>query len=212
MLDAATTDFDRGNQRLVFKEISIERGELGISADSADTSQLDFANSTWVFQGAVKIHDANANVTAQRAEMEFVDHQLKRATISGNPAILSHTDSASIRVRASEAVVQFNDDGLNNITLTGDPAEFEHATTDTETVVTKGSAGRLLYNLDTEKITLADEAWIAQGDNEIRGREITYDIVAQRIVAGSDMSGDRVRIIITPPPDTEIPEVNESGP
>ncbi len=209
LLDAATTDFDRGNERLLFEQVSIKRGDLGISADRADTSQLDFANSTWVFQGSVRIQGNNAEVTAQRAEMEFVDHKLKRATISGTPAVLSNSEGALISVRATEAVVLFRGDGLSNITLKGSPAEFEHTSTESKSVVTKGSAGRLIYDFSDAKITLANDAWVAQGDNEIRGEEIAYDIVAQRIVAGGDENGDRVRITITPPPDTELPEVNE---
>ncbi|MDH3646349.1 MAG: lipopolysaccharide transport periplasmic protein LptA [Gammaproteobacteria bacterium] len=210
LLDAATTDFDRGKQRLLFEEVSIKRGTLGISADRADTSQLDFADSVWVFQGSVKIYSDNADVTAQRAEMEFVDHQLQRATITGSPALLSHANDASMNVRATEAVVTFNNSQLNNVTLRGQPAEFEHTADNTEAAITKGTAGRLIYDLERSTITLADDAWVAQGDNEIRGEEIVYDIVAQRIVAGGDQNGDRVRITITPPPSSETTEDDSS--
>ena len=211
LLDAATTDFDRGKQRLLFEEVSIKRGNLGISADRADTSQLDFANSTWVFQGAVKIHGADAEVSAQRAEMEFVDHQLKRATITGAPAVLSHSGNASMNVRATEAVVSFAEDTLSSIRLKGEPAVFEHTSTDPKAIVTRGSAGRLIYDLKKSTITLANNAWVSQGDNEIRGEEITYDISAQRIVAGGELNGDRVRISITPPSNTPTPKENESS-
>lgn len=206
LLDAATTDFDRGNQRLVFEEVSIRRGNLGIAADNANTSQLDFANSTWVFSGSVKIFGQGAEVTAERAEMKFADHRLQRATITGKPAVLSLDNEASVRVDAAEAVVTFADDDLSNVTLSGTPARFEHSIANPATTITRGSAGQLIYDLDASTITLADDAWVSQGENEIRGEEITYDIVAQRIVAGGEDQGDRVRITITPPADAELPE------
>ncbi|MDH3588676.1 MAG: hypothetical protein OEQ74_04665 [Gammaproteobacteria bacterium] len=211
LLDAATTDFDRGNQRLLFEEVSIKRGNLGISADSADTSQLDFAESTWVFRGSVRIYSDTAEVTADRAEMSFADHRLQRATITGAPAVLSHANDASMNVRATEAVVTFQNDLLSNITLKGTPAEFEHTGNEPKTVITRGNAGRLVYDLENSRITLSDEAWVAQGENEIRGEEIAYDILAQRIVAGGDDQGDRVRITITPPTDKQVPETDDTG-
>ncbi|MBT8136890.1 MAG: hypothetical protein KJO54_07745 [Gammaproteobacteria bacterium] len=206
LLDAATTDFDRGNQRLIFEEVSIRRGNLGIAADNANTSQLDFANSTWVFSGDVKIFGQGAEVTAERAEMKFADHRLQRATITGTPAVLSLDNEATVRVDASEAVVTFADDDLSSVTLSGTPARFEHSIVNPATTITRGSAGRLIYNLDAATITLANDAWVSQGENEIRGEEITYDIVAQRIVAGGEDQGDRVRITITPPADASLPE------
>ncbi|MBT8132147.1 MAG: hypothetical protein KJO35_07750 [Gammaproteobacteria bacterium] len=206
LLDAATTDFDRSNQRLLFREVSIKRGPLGISADQADTSQLDFANSVWVFQGSVKIFSDNASVTAQRAEMKFVDHQLRQATITGAPALLTHSDQASVKVRANKAVVTFGDDLLKNIKLSGAPAEFEHIADADDAAITQGSAGQLIYDLQANKIILANDAWVAQGENEIRGSEIAYDITAQRIVAGGEQNGDRVKITITPPPGDPVDE------
>jgi len=115
-----------------------------------------------------------------------------------------------MNVRATEAVVTFNNSQLNNVTLRGQPAEFEHTADNTEAAITKGTAGRLIYDLERSTITLADDAWVAQGDNEIRGEEIVYDIVAQRIVAGGDQNGDRVRITITPPPSSETTEDDSS--
>ena len=114
-------------------------------------------------------------------------------------------------MRATEAVVTFEDDELNNITLKGSPAEFEHTGGEPKTVMTRGNAGRLIYDLGDSTITLAGDAWVAQGENEIRGEEITYDIAAQRIVAGGDEQGERVRITITPPTDAQVPEVDDTG-
>ena len=203
-LDAASTNYDRRNERLLFEQVSIERGTLGISAQRADSSQLDFADSTWVFRGDVRIHSEDSEVLADTATLEFVDHQLNRATITGAPAVLSHSGDASIRVDASKAVVLFGDDDLDRITLDGEPAQFEHSVREEqETVVTRGEAGQLIYDLGADQIRLLGDAWVSQGENEIRGEEIAYDIAAQRVVAGGQTNGERVRITITPPPESD---------
>lgn len=198
LLDAASTDFDRRNQKLLFEEVSITRGELGIAADQADSSQLDFADSTWVFRGDVVISSPQARVSAEKATMRFVDHRLQTATITGAPAVLRYRGDASMSIRANEAVVLFGDNDLQRITLSGLPAEFEHQAA-ADSGLTSGKAKQLVYDLSGERVQLLGDAWIIQGDNEIRGEEITYDVIAQRVVAGSSNDSDRVRITITPP-------------
>lgn len=199
-LDAASTDFDRRNQRLLFEQVSIRRGPLGISADHADSSQLDFADSTWTFRGNVRIDSAQAAVSAAQATLQFADHRLRRATVEGGPAVLTHRADAQVRVTANRAVVEFGTEELSKITLTGAPAEFAHTALRPQRTVTRGHAAEIVYDLDTARIRLAGDAWVSQGDNEIRGEQIVYDIEAERVVAGGDAAGDRVRITITPPP------------
>ncbi len=202
-LDAASTNYDRRNERLLFEQVSIERGTLGISADRADSSQLDFADSTWVFRGAVRIHSEDSEVLAETATLHFVDHRLNRATITGSPAVLSHRGEASVRVDATRAVVEFGEDDLERITLSGEPAQFEHVVRKDQDVLTRGRAGQVIYDLSNDRIRLVGDAWVSQGENEIRGEEIAYDIAAQRVVAGGKTEGERVRITITPPPASE---------
>ncbi|MBT8144898.1 MAG: hypothetical protein KJO55_09375 [Gammaproteobacteria bacterium] len=200
LLDAASTDYDRRNQRILFEQISIARGELGIEAQQADSSQLDFADSTWVFRGNVRIFSAESEVTAATARMRFVDHELRSATITGTPAVMRHNSNAVVRVEATEAVVTFGGNELRSVRLSGAPATFEHRGRDTDVTLTRGRANRLVYDLDKQQMRLEADAWISQADNEIRGNEIVYDIAAERVIAGSDDEDDRVRIIITPPP------------
>ena len=53
-LDAALSEFDRRNNRLIFRQLNIIQGSLAISADEATADPADFENSVWVFTGNVR--------------------------------------------------------------------------------------------------------------------------------------------------------------
>jgi len=88
-LDAASSDFDRRNERLIFKEVRIQQGELVISADEAESRDLDFARGSWLFQGNVRISGPMGNIESERATVSFADHRLRTATAEGSPARFS---------------------------------------------------------------------------------------------------------------------------
>ena len=85
-LDADSSDIDRRNDRLVFRGVSISQGDLGIEADEAVASTLDFANSEWQFTGRVKIRMDTASIEADQATMQFSGYRLLSAVIRGQPA------------------------------------------------------------------------------------------------------------------------------
>ena len=85
-LDADSSDIDRGNDRLVFRGVSISQGDLGIEADEAVASTLDFANSEWLFTGKVKIRMSTASIEADQATLQFSGYRLLSAVIRGQPA------------------------------------------------------------------------------------------------------------------------------
>ena len=86
-LDADSSDLDRKNKRLVFKGVRITQGDLGIEADSAEASQLDFENSLWIFQGNVRIDLQTASIESDQATLNFFDNRLSSAVIKGTPAV-----------------------------------------------------------------------------------------------------------------------------
>lgn len=85
-LDAAYSELDRRNNRLVFRQLQVRQGPLAISADEATASPADFVASTWTFTGNVVIRNAEAEVRAARAELEFRDNLLRKAVLRGSPA------------------------------------------------------------------------------------------------------------------------------
>ena len=85
-LDADSSEFDRKNDRLLFHGLRITQGVLGIEADDAEATRLDFEESLWVFTGNVIIDSGDTRAYADKAEMLFQDHQLKSAIMRGSPA------------------------------------------------------------------------------------------------------------------------------
>lgn len=85
-LDARSSEFDRRNDRLVFKDVRIRQGELSISADLAEATRLDFENSLWNFTGDVRIEFDAGTIESESASLRFEGHQLRRAEIAGAPA------------------------------------------------------------------------------------------------------------------------------
>ncbi len=88
-LDAAFSEFDRRNNRLIFRQLKITQGTLAIQADEATADPADFANSVWVFIGNVSIRNAATQASGDRAELTFRDNQLRKAALTGQPARFS---------------------------------------------------------------------------------------------------------------------------
>lgn len=85
-LDADSSSFDRKSNTVSFRGLRISQGSLGIEADTAMATGLDFGNSEWRFSGNVRISIESALIRSDDAELRFVDHQLLAAELRGQPA------------------------------------------------------------------------------------------------------------------------------
>lgn len=88
-LDAAFSELDRRNNRLIFRQLKISQGALGIRADEATADPADFDNSVWVFTGNVNIVNAGTTASCDRAELTFRENRLRKAVLTGKPARFS---------------------------------------------------------------------------------------------------------------------------
>jgi lipopolysaccharide export system protein LptA len=88
-LDATFSEFDRRNNRLIFRQLTITQGGLTIKADEATGDPADFENSVWVLEGNVSIDNAGAQASCDRAELTFRDNQLRKGVMTGKPARFS---------------------------------------------------------------------------------------------------------------------------
>ena len=67
--------------------------------------------------------------------------------------------------------------------------------------VAHGHADTIDYDAHKGVVRLSNNAWLSDGQTEIRGESLKYDVLAQSIVAESSEQGSqRVHITITPPP------------
>src|SRR3981081_3415201 len=64
----------------------------------------------------------------------------------------------------------------------------------------QGRADTIDYDVTKGVVHLSKNAWLSDGQNEIRGESLKYNVLAQSIVAeASEQGSQRVHIIITPP-------------
>ena len=89
-LDADSSEIDRGNDRLVFRNVTISQGDTRINAREAVASTLDFANSVWTFEGDVRIRLAGTSIASNQAQLTFTDYNLQGAVVQGSPATFEH--------------------------------------------------------------------------------------------------------------------------
>jgi lipopolysaccharide transport protein LptA len=162
-LDAASSDFDRRNERLVFREIRVRQGDMEISADEAESRDLDFARGSWNFRGNVRIRSPMGELEADRATITFTDHRLDKATADGAPA------------------------------------RFSRTMPEPEPRLVTGTANRIIYDLSGGQLELVGQALLQDGVREVSGGRLEYRIIEDRLIASGDETGERVRIVITPP-------------
>lgn len=167
-LDAASSDFDYRNNRLVFRKVRILQGEMSVAADEATATGLEFQNSQWVFTGAVQIRLPNGALDSDSATITFHNNQITQAVIAGTPATFEQR-------REQQALA-------------------------------RGRAGNMAYDVTKGTIELTGQAWLTDGQNEITGETLVYDIGRERVYANpgeQDPGGVSITInprSVTPPP------------
>jgi lipopolysaccharide transport protein LptA len=85
-LDADSTDYDGNSEMLIFRGLRLSQGSIGIEADEGRASKLDFQDSIWRFEGNVVIDVDNGHIECESADLRFLEHELRFATIKGKPA------------------------------------------------------------------------------------------------------------------------------
>jgi lipopolysaccharide transport protein LptA len=180
------------------KELATPLSPLGnapIVVDAA-SSEADLAKGTGAFtnititQGAVKL-------TADRAHGSYpVDFKNSHWTFDGHVKL--DDDERHGNLRADEAVVDFRNGRIEHATVTGKPAEFQQQRPETGRLA-KGHAEQIDYDINDGSVKLSGDAWLSDGQNEISGPLLVYDINKQQVQAASTPgTQQRVHIVITP--------------
>jgi len=144
-LDAEFSEFDRRNDRLIFRHLNITQGALSIKADEATADPADFANSVWVFVGNVSIRNAETRTSSDRAELTFRDNQLRKAVLTGRPAQFSQTGAEGKPTTQGHGEVLEYDVDAGTIELVNDAF-----LTDSKNEI---AGNRIAYDLRREVVT-----------------------------------------------------------
>ena len=143
-LDADSTDYDGKSSMLMFRGLRLSQGNIGVEADEGRASKLDFQDSVWRFVGNVVIDVEDGHIECDSADLQFTDHKLRLATITGSPATFRLTRPGSDDVTYAEA-------GLLEYDLDTGVVEFSEQAT-----ITEGgnqiSSNFLVYNIREQRI------------------------------------------------------------
>jgi lipopolysaccharide transport protein LptA len=165
----------------------------------AQSSELDLRTNNMYFR-KVRISQGPMAVSADQG-------QATREAISGNFENSLWVFRGNVKITmdqgqltADEAQIDFIKKLLSKATAHGKPAEFEQRIEKTGKTA-KGHADTIDYDATKGVVRLSKNAWLSDGQNEVRGESLKYNVLAQSIVAdAAEQGSQRVHIIITPPP------------
>ena len=165
----------------------------------AQSFELDYKNNTMTYH-KVRIAQGNMSVAADQAQTlgtggtAALDFENSRWIFRG--AVKIAMDQGQLT--SDEAEITFAKKLLVKAVATGKPAAFEQRIAKTGKLA-QGHADSIDYDVAKGVVHLSSSAWLSDGQNEIRGESLKYNVVSQNIVAESTEQGtQRVHIIITP--------------
>jgi len=164
-----------------------------ISLD-AQSSELDYKNNNLIFR-KVRITQGDMSVAADQAQATGLDFENSRWVFRGNVKITMDQG----QLTSDEAEITFVKKLLAKSVVKGNPAAFEQRIAKTGKLA-QGRAEIIDYDVAKGVVHLTKSAWLSDGQNEIRGESLKYNVLAQSIVAeAAEQGSQRVHIIITPP-------------
>jgi lipopolysaccharide transport protein LptA len=167
--------------------------KLPITVDAA-SSDVDYKTHTYTFEKVV-ISQGALRVQADHARATGLDFANSHWTFDGHVRIDAEPRG---NLRSDQAVVEFRDNRIARATVTGKPAEFEQPRADSQQLA-RGHADEIVYDVSDGTVRLSNDAWLSDGQNEISGPLLVYNIRAQRVQAGASAGTDeRVHITIAP--------------
>ncbi|MEA3196027.1 MAG: lipopolysaccharide export system protein LptA [Gammaproteobacteria bacterium] len=167
--------------------------QQSISLD-AQSSELDYKNNNLIFR-KVRISQGNMSVAAEQAQATGLDFDNSRWVFRGNVKITMDQG----QLTSDDAEITFAKKLLSKAIVNGKPAAFEQRIAKTGKLA-QGRADTIDYDVPKGVVHLSKNAWLSDGQNEIRGESLKYNVIAQNIVAeASEQGSQRVHIIITPP-------------
>jgi len=159
----------------------------------AASSDFDYRNNTLLFR-RVKIAQGPLQVEAEEARATGLNFENSKWDLEGQVRITLPDG----KLAADHATVSFRDNAVVQAEVRGSPATFEQRLEQSRQLA-RGHARTIAYDVRAGTVSLAGDAWLTDGESEIRGDTLIYDIGRQRVAAnpGATQPGG-VRITINP--------------
>ncbi len=146
---------------------------------------VDYKSKQMVYHDVV-ISQGSTRVQADTAQATGLNFANSKWTFNGNVRINAEPRG---NLRSDTAVVEFKDNLITRATVTGKPAQFEQKREGTDQLA-RGHADKIVYDVTEGTVRLTDDAWLSDGQNEISGPELVYNIRAQRVQANGGVHGE----------------------
>lgn len=160
----------------------------------AASSDFDYKNNALLFR-RVRITQGQLEVTAQQASASGLEFANAEWRLQGDVKI---TVPGGM-LQSNEARVKFRNNEIVSATIRGEPAEFEQRLQQNNQLA-RGHAATIDYNVKQSIVQLQGDAWLTDGQNEINGNTLVYDIARERVQANpNEKDPGGVRITINPP-------------
>ncbi|MGO9933916.1 MAG: lipopolysaccharide transport periplasmic protein LptA [Steroidobacteraceae bacterium] len=171
--------------------------QVPILLDS-QSMEVDLRTNTAIFN-KVRISQGNMAITADQGhatQTTALDFDNNLWVFRGNVKITMDQGLLT----SDEAQITFVNKVLTRAVANGKPAAFEQIVPKTGKLA-KGRAELIDYDVSNGVVRLSKDAYLSDGQNEIRGQSLKYNVGAQSVAAeASEQGSQRVHMIITPPP------------
>jgi lipopolysaccharide transport protein LptA len=159
----------------------------------AHSTDIDYKNNKLAFH-SVRITQGSFAIEADNATATGLDFKASHWVFTGNVRITMPDGSLT----SDEARIEFVADAIANAQITGAPAAFEQKR---DKRIARGHALHIDYDFAAATVRLRDQAELTDGEREISGQTLVYDMRQQRLRAGTtadDQNGPPVTFVITP--------------
>jgi lipopolysaccharide transport protein LptA len=166
---------------------------------TAQYEEIDGKNKS-IFLRKVRIAQGNMTLTADQGQVNGtgVENAFDNSVWVFKGAVKVTMDQGVLI--SDEARVTFSNKVLSNAVVTGKPASFQQKIAKTDKIA-HGHADSIEYDVTKGIIRLTKDAFLDNGQFEVHGESLKYDVAKQVSSAeASEQGSQRVHIIITPPP------------
>jgi lipopolysaccharide transport protein LptA len=174
----------------------------------AQSTSIDLKTNSAVFS-KIRISQGAMSITADQGQAG----QQRSADLYFENNVWNFRGNVKITVEqglllSDDAQITFVNSVLSKAIVNGKPASFEQTVAKTGKLA-KGNAETIDYDAAKHLVRFSKNAYLSNGDNDIRGQSLKYDVLAQKVIADAEeQNSQRVRITITPPPPKSPPKQN----
>jgi lipopolysaccharide transport protein LptA len=166
----------------------------------AQSTSIDLKTNSAVFS-KIKISQGTMSITADEGKAS----QQKSADLYFENNVWYFKGNVKIsleqgQLNSDDAQITFVNSVLSKAVVNGKPAAFEE-TKSKNGKFAKGHSDTIDYDSSKHVVRFLKDAYLSNGDNDIRGQALKYDVLGQKVVAEeAEQNSQRVHITITPPP------------